>query len=52
LSPLIIVIALMVGAWIWGVIGVLMAVPLLVAFKIFFSHTEELAPYADLLGKE
>ena len=52
LSPLVIVVALMVGAWIWGVIGVLMAVPLLVTFKIFFSHTEELAPYADLLGKE
>jgi len=30
LSPLVIVIALMIGAWVWGIVGVLLAVPLLV----------------------
>jgi predicted PurR-regulated permease PerM len=52
LSPLVIVIALMIGAWVWGVVGVLMAVPILVMLKIYFSHNEHLAPYAEALGKD
>jgi len=52
LSPLVIVIALMIGAWVWGVVGVLMAVPILVMLKIYFSHSEHLAPYAEVLGKD
>ena len=52
LSPLVIVVALMIGAWVWGVIGVLLAVPILVMVKIYFSHSEHLAPFADVLGKD
>ena len=52
LSPLVIVIALMIGAWVWGIVGVLLAVPLLVMIKIYFSHSEQLAPYAEALGKD
>ena len=52
LSPLVIVIALMIGAWVWGVVGVLMAVPILVMLKIYFSHSEHMAPYAEVLGKD
>lgn len=52
LSPLVIVVALMIGAWVWGVVGVLMAVPILVMLKIYFSHNEHLAPYAEALGKD
>ena len=51
LSPLVIVIALMIGAWVWGVIGVLLAVPILVMVKIYFSHSEHLAPFAEVLGR-
>jgi predicted PurR-regulated permease PerM len=52
LSPLVIVIALMIGAWVWGVVGVLLAVPILVMLKIYFSHNEHLAPYAEVLGRD
>ena len=52
LSPLVIVVALMIGAWVWGVVGVLMAVPILVMLKIYFSHNEHLAPYAEALGRD
>jgi len=52
LSPLVIVIALMIGGWVWGVVGVLLAVPLLVMVKIYFSHSAQLAPYAEVLGKD
>jgi hypothetical protein len=31
---------------------VLMAVPILVMLKIYFSHSEQLAPYAEALGKD
>src|SRR5262249_22729465 len=51
LSPLVVVIALMIGGWVWGVVGVLLAVPIVVMLKIYFSHSEHLAPYADVLGK-
>lgn len=50
LSPLAIVIALMAGAWIWGPVGVLIAVPVLAMAKIYCAHNEELSPVADLLG--
>jgi predicted PurR-regulated permease PerM len=51
LSPMVIVIALMIGGWVWGVVGVLLAVPILVMLKIYFSHSDHLAPYADVLGR-
>ena len=52
LSPMVIVIALMIGAWVWGVVGLLIAVPVLVTFKIYCSHSEHLAPIGDLLGRD
>jgi predicted PurR-regulated permease PerM len=52
LNPPVIVIALMVGAWIWGVVGLLIAVPVLAMVKIVCTHTEELNPIADLLGND
>lgn len=52
LSPLVIVIALMMGAWVWGVVGVLLAVPILVMVKIFFTHSAHLAPYGEVLGRD
>jgi len=52
LNPPVIVIALMVGAWIWGVVGLLIAVPVLAMVKIFCTHTEELNSVAELLGND
>jgi len=52
LNPPAIVIALMVGAWIWGVVGLLIAVPGLAIVKIYCGHDEELSPVADLLGRD
>jgi predicted PurR-regulated permease PerM len=52
LSPLVIVIALMMGAWVWGVVGVLLAVPILVMVKIFFTHSAHLAAYGEVLGRD
>ena len=50
LSPLVIIVALLLGDWMWGIVGLLIAVPLLAIFKILCAHDERLAPIADLLG--
>lgn len=52
LNPSAIVIALMVGGWIWGAVGLLIAVPVLAMVKILCTHNEELSPVADLLGRD
>ena len=52
LSPLVIGIALMVGAWVWGPVGMLIAVPVLAVTKIVCGHDEELAPIAALLERD
>jgi len=52
LSPMVIVIALMIGGWVWGIVGLLIAVPLLVMFKIYCLHDQHLAPIGELLGRD
>jgi predicted PurR-regulated permease PerM len=52
LNPLIVFIALMFWGWIWGVVGVLLAVPITMAFKIFCDHFQSLAPIGELLAGE
>ncbi|MBA3753659.1 MAG: AI-2E family transporter, partial [Nitrospira sp.] len=51
INPVVLLIGLMLWGWIWGVGGVLLAVPLLVAFKIFCDHVEPLSSVGDFLGK-
>jgi predicted PurR-regulated permease PerM len=52
LNPLIVFLALMFWGWIWGIIGVLLAVPITMAFKIFCDHFQALAPFGELLAGE
>lgn len=50
LNPLIIVLSLSFWGWIWGIFGVILAVPILAAFKIFCTHIEPLEPVAEFLS--
>jgi predicted PurR-regulated permease PerM len=50
LNPVIILIALTFWGWMWGIVGVILAVPILAAFKIFCSHVEPMEPIADFLS--
>ena len=52
LSPMVIVVALLVGDWMWGMVGLLITVPVLAVFKILCSHDERTVPIADLLGQD
>jgi len=49
LSPLVLILALMVFGWLWGIIGLLLAVPLLVCMKLVFKRVEGLEGWARLL---
>ena len=51
INPVVLIIGLMLWGWIWGIGGVLLAVPLLVAFKIFCDHVEPLSSVGDFIGK-
>ena len=49
LSPLILILALMVFGWLWGIIGLLLAVPLLVCVKIVLTKLDGMDGWARLL---
>ncbi|MEG3184256.1 AI-2E family transporter [Novilysobacter erysipheiresistens] len=49
LSPLVLILALMLFGWLWGIIGLLLAVPLLVCVKIVLARIEGLEGWATLL---
>jgi predicted PurR-regulated permease PerM len=51
INPVVLIIGLMLWSWIWGIGGALLAVPLLVSFKIFCDHVEPLSSVGDFIGK-
>jgi predicted PurR-regulated permease PerM len=52
LNPVMIFIWLIFCGWIWGIIGALLAVPLLAIIKIICDQVEQLAPVGEFLGRE
>lgn len=48
LSPLVLILALMLFGWLWGIIGLLLAVPLLVCVKIVLARIEGFEGWARL----
>jgi predicted PurR-regulated permease PerM len=50
LNPVMILLSLMFWGWMWGIVGVILAVPILAAFKIFCSHVEAMEPLAEFLS--
>jgi predicted PurR-regulated permease PerM len=51
LNPVVIFISLLIWGWLWGIPGMLMAVPLLAAFKILCDHIEPMTPFGAFLGR-
>lgn len=49
LSPLVLVLALMLFGWLWGIVGLLLAVPLLVCVKLVLARIEGMEGWARLL---
>ncbi len=51
LNPLAATIALLFWGWMWGGMGLVLAIPLTGALKIVFDNVESLRPYGDWLGR-
>lgn len=51
LSPVVVFVAVIFWGYMWGLVGALVAVPLVVSTKIVFSHVPALRPLAALLGR-
>ena len=49
LSPLVLILALMLFGWLWGIVGLLLAVPLLVCIKLVLAQVEGMEGWARLL---
>jgi predicted PurR-regulated permease PerM len=51
LNPLAVTLALLFWGWLWGAMGLILAVPLTGAFKIICDHIDRLRPYGAWLGE-
>ena len=51
LNPVVIIIWLIFWGWMWGIIGALLAFPMLTVFKILCDHTERLSSVGEFLAR-
>lgn len=51
LNPLAVTLSLLFWGWLWGAMGLVLAVPIMGAAKIIFDHVERLRPYGAWLGE-
>ncbi|HEV3409764.1 MAG TPA: AI-2E family transporter, partial [Chthoniobacterales bacterium] len=50
LNPVLILLSITFWGWLWGIVGVIVAVPILGAFKIFCAHVKQMEPVAEFLS--
>ena len=50
LNTVVILIAVAFWAWLWSIMGMIMAVPLLVCLRVFCKHIEPLRPFGEVLA--
>jgi predicted PurR-regulated permease PerM len=51
INAVMILLALAFWAWAWGIAGIIVAVPILVTFRVLCSHIEALAPIGEFLSQ-
>jgi predicted PurR-regulated permease PerM len=51
LNPLAVTLSLLFWGWLWGAMGLVLAVPMTAAIKIVFDHIESLRGYGSWLGE-
>jgi predicted PurR-regulated permease PerM len=52
INAVMILLALAFWAWCWGIAGVVVAVPILVTFRVLCAHVEALAPFGEFLAQK
>ncbi len=50
LNPIVVFLSILFWGWLWGVVGALVAVPILVSFRIFCVHVPALQPLGELVS--
>jgi predicted PurR-regulated permease PerM len=50
LNPVLILVALAFWGWMWGISGMILAVPILATFKIFCDHIEPMRPVSEFMS--
>jgi predicted PurR-regulated permease PerM len=50
LNPVVILLAVTFWGWLWGIAGILIAVPFLVVVKVFADHVEGMRPVGEFLS--
>ena len=51
LNPLLVTLSLLIWGWIWGAMGLILAVPLMGAVKIVCDHIDSLRPLGEWMGE-
>jgi predicted PurR-regulated permease PerM len=52
INPLFTIVVIVVGELVWGVPGMVLAIPVLAIVKVICDHIEPLKPYGYLIGEE
>ncbi len=50
INPFAAILSLIVGGMIWGIAGLILAIPFMAALRVIFSHIDFLMPVGELLG--
>ncbi len=50
LNPIVVFLSILFWGWLWGAVGALVAVPMLVSFRIFCVHVPALRPLCELVS--
>jgi predicted PurR-regulated permease PerM len=51
LNPLAVTLSLLFWGWMWGAMGLVLAIPITAAIKIVFDHVEPMRGYGAWLGE-
>ena len=52
INPLFTIVGLIAGEFVWGIPGMILAIPVLGVTKIVCDHIEPLKPYGQLIGED
>lgn len=52
LHPFFVILSVIVGSMVWGIVGMILAIPILAILNVVFNHISPLEPFGFLLNKE